>query len=253
MENLVRTQTLPAQSDSGYYAIREYTQRFPKRIWPEGFEDKIAKALPFYHVMEWTTMDFNKKDYGVGFLAALAGKDDFDLDIKEIEEVIRICFGEKQLEYKQYYELCLPILSSNMEKLTRQQYKTEKEYARFWNTALEYLVKNYSSSPSQPVRDESEEQPAIDPEASVDYTSESGFKVAWMLSRPSTFYSLEKKIRFSDGTTSEIYKVEGRENYWGGDAAYSNEADAAAAEYFYKKHNLKRKTGQTERHTLLSW
>ena len=70
-----------------------------------------------------------------------------------------------------------------------------------------------------------------------------------MISRPSTHYSLEKKIEFEDGTTAHIYRVPNK-NYFmphpGGGNSYNTEADAAAAAYFYKKHKLVRKKGKGE-------
>lgn len=103
---------------------------------------------------------------------------------------------------------------------------------------------DYSSS-SFVLTTESPEESGIDAEVDVEYTSESDYETVDALSRPNVFYKLQKIIRFKDGTKSRIHKVPDENNYYGGYGAYSTEADAAAAEYFYKKHHVERKKGKT--------
>ena len=89
----------------------------------------------------------------------------------------------------------------------------------------------------------------VNRDADVPYSTVESYHEVWMISRPSTHYSLEKKIEFEDGTTAHIYRVPNK-NYFmphpGGGNSYNTEADAAAAAYFYKKHKLVRKKGKGE-------
>ena len=89
------------------------------------------------------------------------------------------------------------------------------------------------------------EKSGIDAEVDVKYTSETDYETVNIFFRPNVFYKLQKTIRFEDGTKSQIHKVPDENNYYGGYGAYSTEADAAAAEYFYKKHHVERKKGKT--------
>ena len=103
----------------------------------------------------------------------------------------------------------------------------------------------YYSGGSSDLTTESPEESGIDAEVDVEYTSETDYETVGPMSRPNVFYKLQKTIRFKDGTKSEIHKVPDDNNYYGGYGAYSTEADAAAAEYFFKKHHVERKKGKT--------
>jgi hypothetical protein len=100
MQDVVAAKEFVLASDSGVTDIKNYIRRYAKCVWPARMDAKIDKMNQFYHVIAWARIDINKKWYGTGFLAALAGADDYNNDIEEISYLIKICKEEKDSAYK---------------------------------------------------------------------------------------------------------------------------------------------------------
>lgn len=250
MENIVKSPNFTVAKDSTIYKIKDYIWRYDKCIWPTGMAEKINKMIPFYRVTEWTGIDFKNKFYGVGFLAALAGADDYSRDIKDVTAVIQICNEETQPDYQRYYQKCMPILRKNLEKLTKDKFKSEEAYNEFWASVFRNAGRggsSYSSSSSSSSSEESSSGKDPDTLPIESYKIEEGWQSTGLTPLSDAFADKLMVVKFG-GNITRSFITKRRIDSYGYTAnssgkRYKTVEQAIAAEWIYREYKLIRTIG----------
>ncbi|MBR1410139.1 MAG: hypothetical protein IJ580_03470 [Prevotella sp.] len=228
----------------------------------------------FYTVCAALNLSTNRKywrDYPVSILGIVI-QNDFSFnetraisDKKLLEKARKICRGESNYGYGDYYLQALPKLQEKETALMDNFQKNIDEYNRAvddWNRHLaeresgsysNSSSSSYSSSSSK--REEKKEKPVeksssdIDPETveipSYEVEEQVEHRKAVLIPLPDEPHT-EYLIRFDDGKRCTIKKYYDQKTYWAEDVGenYDTWDNAIAASYVMKKYGKKRKHGK---------
>lgn len=221
---------------------RTFLDRFQYQHRAHPLATVATAMLPFYTVNDALAVDISNKQYAGGLLA----NDYADIDRKMMTDAIEVCKSNNVADLQSYYDQCRPLLEAKLEAITAKE-KQQNAQLRGALTQAFSELKNRWTPPSSSASSSSSSssKPNVNAEVSVNYQVLSDWKEDFILSQPRTFYTHMKKVKFDDGTEGKIYINISKDKYCtdNGDR-YETEADAAAAEYFYKKHNVKREKGK---------